>query len=61
MDEDDNDDFDQCEYWDDDGCYCVCGAGCTCEPFHPTARVVDTGDELHQVLGEALAVANGER
>lgn len=23
--------------------------------------VVDTGDELHQILGEALAVPNGER
>lgn len=52
----------QCKYWDDDGCYCVCGTGCTCIPFAPSkCRVVDTGDELHQILGEALKQTNGER
>jgi hypothetical protein len=24
-----------CKYWDDDGCYCVCGSACACVPFHP--------------------------
>jgi len=53
--DDDDEPEDQCEFWDDDGCYCVCGAMCSCEPFHPSRRpIVDTGDELHQILGEAL-------
>lgn len=45
-----------CEFWDDDGCYCVCGPACSCEHV----KVVDTGDELHRVLGEALRRASGQ-
>jgi hypothetical protein len=29
---------DQCEYWDDDGCYCACGSMCSCVPFHPNRK-----------------------
>jgi len=39
MDEDDDEIENQCEFWDEDGCYCVCGAMCACGP----PRVVDTG------------------
>lgn len=42
--------WEPCEYWDEDGCYCVCGANCSCGQM----PVVDTGDELHQILADAL-------
>ncbi len=39
-----------------------------CECYRPEcaehgcmARVVDTGDDLHQILGEALAQSSGDR
>lgn len=22
----------ECQYWDPDGCYCVCGVACSCHP-----------------------------
>lgn len=44
----------ECEFWDKNGCYCVCGSACMCEA--PT--IVDVGDELHQILGEALALVS---
>ena len=50
MDEFDVGYWEVCEYWDEDGCYCICGANCSCGQIN----VVDTGDELHQILGEAL-------
>lgn len=43
-DDDDDCSIDQCKYWDEDGCYCVCGAMCSCEPFHPT-KPLRTSDE----------------
>ena len=43
--------WEPCEFWDEDGCYCVCGANCSCGQI----QVIDTGDELHHILGDALA------
>lgn len=39
-----------CDFWDEDGCYCVCGTACMCEH----QRVVDVGDDLHRILADAL-------
>jgi hypothetical protein len=25
-------DLSDCEFWDQDGCYCVCGSACSCRP-----------------------------
>ena len=33
-----------CEYWDEDGCYCVCGAMCSCV-YDPDG---DTPSELQE-------------
>lgn len=45
---------DECEFWDLDGCYCVCGPLCECDK--PT--IVNVGDELHRILADALAAAD---
>ena len=39
-----------CEFWDEDGCYCVCGSMCACSG----PAVVNVGDELHRILADAL-------
>jgi len=28
-----------CEYWDEDGCYCICGAMCACDYGYDPAFV----------------------
>jgi hypothetical protein len=50
----------------EDGVCPLCGGDCGSAnppvydcPMQP--RVVDTGDELHQILGEALKQTNGDR
>lgn len=55
VDYDNETDDEYCRYWDDDGCYCVCGAACACEA---SLTVVNVGDELHTILAEALAAAH---
>jgi hypothetical protein len=29
-----------CEFWDEDGCYCVCGSACACEQRHAHGQSV---------------------
>jgi hypothetical protein len=29
-----------CEYWDEDGCYCVCGTACSCAYYDADKVVV---------------------
>lgn len=41
----------ECRFWDTDGCYCVCGAGCTCEPSsQPTRDAAEGAGEVRDLL-----------
>lgn len=43
-----------CEYWDEDGCYCVCGAMCSCHP-----RVGAYAADYSPITPEELAQPTG--
>lgn len=50
MDEYEHGFWELCEYWDEDGCYCICEANCSCGQV----SVVDIGNELRQILADAI-------